>query len=614
MELREIIEREYKHPYYKEATSVAGDAMVIHTQDPEKQREQLARYRGGEEKSLLDQRVKLHNPITAPILAPALSYQAYIYRADGIKKRHECPDKKKKEWIDDNFARFYGEQSLHEYLYQAITHYNNVDPGAFIGFDRENILNQSGELDKIGVYPVEFPSSQVVGFKYNQNGTLQQLTALRMFTGVDTNGKKTVPIKEYRHYYAGGWVVAYEVTKEGVTHPSATIENGFTATIYTIGRKPVTFMVKEGANGTKEVPFFCVGAYDHPEYRGKVKATFTHDSTGILFALMRDDNFLAVQKAVHCFPDRSEYVKPCTHTNEQGESCHSGYYGGVRDVEHTCRACSGLGYMTNQSEQKVTRLKWPDNASDLVELSKTKHYHERPLEIAEFYVSEIRRQQELVFSTTYNQNNVKPTGSARTATEVNLNADLINNKLTPLAGKIEDGYELAHRIAHQYYGVKGGDVELSHPSDFKVLTIDELITQHGSAITAQLPSAVRSSIVDDILAKQYRNFPDVKADIQAFESWKPWSDKTSEETVLIVSGRGVDDFYRKLWENWDAVVNQVKFNLTPDEYEPKFYLLSRKLQQAEVTKALDEVLGLVSYVEVDDTEPLTFDLGGQNAA
>lgn len=607
MELREIIETEYRHLHYDVTQKVANDAMMIHTQDPEKQRAELMRYRGGEEAKLMDQRVKLHNPIAAAILAPVYSYQSYIWRADGIKKVHVCPDKRRKELIEKNFERFYGEQSLYDYVCDAVAHYNKVDPDAYIGFDRENV-EANGALQSVKIYPVEFPSSQIVLPLRDDNGLLIQLTALRMFVTKDAKGHDTPELKEYRHYYPGGWVVAYEATKEGVTHPEATEENGFTPIIFTVKKKAVTFWVKQGENDTTEVPFFCVGAYSHPEYRHHVHATFTHDSTGIIKALLRDDNFLAVQKAVHCFPDRSEYTKPCRHTNEQGDICNGGYYAGLRDNDHICHACKGAGHLATQTEQKVTRLAWPENSADLVELSKIKHYHERPLEIAKMYVDEINRQSELVFATTYNQNNIKPVGGPKTATEINLNADLINNKLSPLAAKVEHGYELAFRIAHQYYKVNGGDVELTHPSDFKVLTVEELIAQHEAAIKSQLPSSVRSSIVDDILNKQYRNWPGIKADIQAFESWKPWRDKTAEETVIIVSGRGTNDFYRKLWENWEAVVNQVKYNLTPDEYEPQFYLLSRKLQQAEITKALDEVLSLVEYMDEQQSDPLVFDI------
>lgn len=573
--------------------------MTIHTQDPEKQREQLKRYRSGETEEEMNQRVRLHNPITAAILQPTYSYLSYIYRTDGIKRVHES-DSPKKPLIEKNFERFYGEHSLHEYLYKAIVYYNKVDPNAWIGFERKNIENNSGGVDRVEIYPVEFPSDQIVSTEIDLNGRVQKLTALRLFSATDAKGHKKDGLKSYFHYYSGGWMRAIE-DQGGATLPEANEDNGYTKETILVNKKPVTFWIKEGTNGTKEVPFFCVGAEDHPEHRNKVKCTFTHDSKGLINSLMKDDNFLSVQKTVHCFPDKSEYVKKCKAVNEQGEACHGGYFGGIVSDENFCRSCHGTGKVVSVTEQRVQQLAWPENQDELFELSKLKHYHERPLEIAEMYVREITRQSELIFSTTYNQNNIKPTGQPKTATEVRINADLINNKLTPIAGKIEDGWELAHRIAHQYYEIEG-DVEMTHPSDFKVLTVDELIAQYNDA--TQLPSAVRKSITNDILNKQYRNFPAVKADILAFESWKPWRDKTPEETVIIVSTRAETDFYRQLWENWDMMEQQIKANLSPGGYQPTFYLLTRERQEVEVRKALDQVVARAVYVTAPEPEPL----------
>lgn len=601
MTLIEIIENEYQHPHYNHCQSVVDDAVIIHTQDPEKQRSELERYRGGEGKTLMDQRVKLHNPITAALLQPTYAYLSHIYRADGIKRVHRT-ESEKRPLIEQTFERFFGEQSLHEYLYKAVTFYNKVDPNAWIGFDRENIINDAGGVDRVRIYPVEFPSSQVVAYEHDENNTVLSLTARRVFTAIDSRGQEVKDLKVFYHYRPGEWIKAYEVGKSGATHPEATIENGFEQVTLSVKGKPVNYWIKEGQNGTTEVPFFCVGAEDHPEHRNKVKATFTHDSTGLIKSLIRDDNFLAIQKAVHCFPEKSEYVKPCTHVNEQGEACHLGYYGGVREKDRCCHSCGGKGYVTTESEQKVKRFKMPEHADDMLDLAKVSHYHERPLNIAEFYVSEINRLGELVFSTTYNQNNIVPAGQPKSATEVRINRDLINNKLTSIASRIEDGWELAHRIAHQYYEIEDGDVEMTHPSDFKTATIQELIQEHGEAVKAALPSAIRKSIVYDIINKQYRNFPAVKADIIAFESWKPWRDKSQEEIVVIISQRSETDFYRQLWEHWDMVIEQVKYNVSGGDMEPKFYLYDRKQQLVELQKALGEVVSLSQYLEAPEPD------------
>jgi hypothetical protein len=215
------------------------------------------------------------------------------------------------------------------------------------------------------------------------------------------------------------------------------------------------------------------------------------------------------------------------------------------------------------------------------------------LDVAQFYVSEIDRLADLIFSTTYNQNTTAPT-TAKTATEVSLNAELVNNKLTKVAGRIEDAMELAYRIAHQYYDVEG-DIEFTYPADFKILPVEVLIEQYNAAKDAGLDFAVLQSIRADILNKQYRNSTAIKMDIEAFDAHRPWRDKTMEEVAMITQGRATDDYHRQLWENFDAVVQQVKYNLTALAYEPKFYLYTLDKQKQEIEKALAQVLISVKY-------------------
>lgn len=333
MTLREIIETQYEHPNYPICQEIVNDALLIHTQDREKHRSELKRYRSGETEEEINQRIRLHNPILAAIIQPTYSYLSYIYRTDGIKRIHRTDDSDKKDLIEKNFERFYGEQSLHEYVYEAIVYYNKVDPNTWIGFDRKNIINDSGGVDAVQVYPVEFPSSQVVAFDKDENGRTLSLTARRTFDAVGDDGKKVKDLRSYFHYFPGGWQVAYEIGDGGATHPNVDT-TAFEQVTYTINDTPTQFWYNEGLNDTEEVPFACVGAEWHPEHRNEVYCTFTHEATGLLKSILRDNNFLAVQKSAHIFPEKSEYVKPCTHTNEQGEACYGGYYGGKKDQDH----------------------------------------------------------------------------------------------------------------------------------------------------------------------------------------------------------------------------------------------------------------------------------------
>lgn len=586
--LKMVIEEAYRHPGYGEAVAIAATQREIHTQKREEQADQLRRYRSGEDETLFSQRIRLHNPITSALLQPTYSYLSYIYRADGRKKQHTMSNPAKKQLIEDGFERFYGEMSLHEYTFEAVKNYNIIDPNAWLAFDRRNV-ESAGRVESVRIYPVEFSSSEVVDFVRDENGRTVSLTALRLFSK-KVKARLVEGLESYIHYWPGFVMVAYQ-TKDGAVHDN--VDDTFTLVTYTRSKTPMQFYVKVIPNGTKEVPALCVGAESHLIEGHGVRVPFTHDATGLILSVIANDNFLSVQKVVHCWPKMLEYTKPCKHENEQGEVCSGGYYGGIKTTDHVCASCRGLGYIAPNTEQSVTRLAWPDNVADMVQLSSLSHYVERPLETAQFYVSEIDRLADLIFSTTYNQNTTSPT-AVKTATEILDTAQLINNKLTKVAGRIEDAMELAYRIAHQYYDVEG-DIEFTYPADFKILAVEALIGQYKAAKDAGLDFAVLLSIRADILNKQYRNSTALKMDIEAFDAYRPWRDKTMEEVAMITQTRATDDYHRQLWENFDAVVQQVKHNLTPLAYEPKFYLYAPDRQKVEIEKALAQVLINVKY-------------------
>lgn len=601
--LRYIIEEQHRHEGYDAALEVLEQSLIIHTTDPAKHKAEIRRYRDQEPERVFSWRMKLHNPITAALLQPTYSALHHIKDADQVKQVVKQPNSRVMKLVNENYQRFFSEQPLEEYLFDAVSYYNKYDPNAWIGYERENTFAPSGSLEQVRIYPVEFTSDQVVDFGRDLSGRTRFLCALFLFDAETPQGQKRTGLEDYYLYYPGGIIRAVQID-EGATRPDLDLDQFELVEMFR-DNKPLQFYVQYIENGSLEVPFFCAGAFDHPEYpRGTVKGLFLQESVPLLRQIIRDDHFLSVQKAVHCFPERHEFVKPCNAVNEQGEPCTRGYYGGHHDTDHVCGVCKGTGVQVVNSELSGKQLLYEDTmtADQLVDLSKLVHYVERPLDIAEMYIREVSRLSKLVFSVTYNQNDVEPAPIAKTATEVRINADAMNNKLMPVARQIENAWELAHRIAFQYYdAVQDTDVEMSYTGQLKVLTVDELIKQYKDAKDAGLPYYVLRSIQADIIRKQYRNWPEQAAEIDAFQSWKPWQDKSMEEIALILTGRAQNDFDRLLWENWESVVQYIQRQILDDE--PIFHRLTYERQMEALREAVQTVTSGVVLAQDAGVDP-----------
>lgn len=584
-----IIENEHRHDGYGAVLRVLDESLLIHTTDPENHRDEIRRYRDQEPERVERWRMRMHNPITAALVQPTYSALHHIKDADQVKQTAKQPNSRVMELVNENYQRFYGEQPLEEYLYDAISYYNKYDPNAWIGFERENVISDSGAVERINIYPVEFSGAQVIDFSRNMNGRTLYLCAMFTFSAMDNKGRNVSGLEDYFFYFPGGVIRAVQV-EDGATREGIDLE-AFENTVFIRDGKPKEFLVREIENGSQEVPFLCAGSFDHPEYpRGMVKGLFLQESVPLLRQIIRDDHFLSIQKAVHCFPERHEYVSPCRAVNEQGEPCVRGYYGGHYDNDHVCHSCNGTGIQVVNSELSGKQLLYDDtmSADQLLDLSRLVNYVERPLDIAEMYISEVTRLAKLVFSVTYNQNDTQPAAAPKTATEVRINADAMNNKLMPVARQIENAWELAHRIAFQYYDATNDtDVEMSYTGQLKVLTVDELTAQYQAAKSAGLPYYILQSIQNDIIRKQYRNWPEQAAEISALQSWKPWQDKSPEETALILTMRSPEDFDRKLWENWESVVQYIQREIL--DGEPIFHQLSYSLQMEYLWQAVEVV-------------------------
>ncbi len=574
--VKRIVEDGYAHPLYSEVTELAKVSKEIHADDSEDQKDQLRRYRAGEDEQLFSQRLRITNPATVAPLETCYSYLSQVWRTDGVKAK-VSGDNRALTQLDQTFEAFYGRQSLHEYVFKVCERANIFDPNAWIVFERETMADATGRVTAFEIYPVVFPGVSALDWGFDRKGNTQYVVVKSMRTVY--TGKTPHEVADF-YVYAKTYYLHVAEVQAGADDPRQ-LENYQAAGIKPHGKD------RSYVYASAELPGICpairLGAYPYKEHP-EICELFAQSAVAALQDLMRDNNYLAVIKTVHVFPDRAEYVKPCRHENEQGECCDGGYYGGIHDHAHVCRACGGLGYAAVTSEQSVKRLVWPDNPDDMAELSKTVHYFERPIDIAQMYISETERITNLIVRTVMNQEIFeRPSGSA-TATEIQVNYDRIYNKLMPFAEQVANVWEHAYVIGFAYLGA-AGDAEMRYPADMKMMGINELLALLSDARASGAPVEVIDSLNADLIAKQYRTMPDYAKDMQAYQWWKPWRDKSEAQVAAIIGTRADTDFQRRLWENFTEVVAYLQRTLEPGTFAATQY----DGQRIYIERALSEV-------------------------
>lgn len=483
--------------------------------------------------------------------------------------------------------------TLEGYVDDVVRYAQMNDPNLWVGFEREDYTENN--IAKARIYPVEFSGLQVLDFKMTNNLKTEYLCARIQYTEKDANGKKVLVSAFW--FYGPGYVLRAISNTDNPVHRKYDV-SGWGLVEFTVSEKPDPFYYTEIENGTVEVPFHRAGAFRYE--RHNCCELMFWPAIGLVRDAIRDAAFLGVQKSKHVFPERVEYVKPCNYINEQQQPCVGGYIDG--DNSRTCPSCKGSGKAKSRNDQESLQLIWPEGASadSLPDLANIVYYVDRPLDATTFMRDEITRQAQLIFSVTYNQNNVIPAGQPRTATEVMIQADLLNNRLAPVARVQESILELAWRIAGQYYSVYDIDVSYDFGNDFKVEPLDALIVRYEAAKKAGAPYQVLRSLLYAMIEKMYPDWPEMRQEILSLMQYKPFQDKDSAEVATILAGRADDDPDRLLWENWGQVERMVIEALRPNGAGAYFHHLSAERRAQQIAQALTMLVEKIKLAGVSD--------------
>ncbi len=536
-ELQRVVERGTPWKHYARTVEIEETAEMFNAEDSEEQREEIHKYRRTEDAELKEQRIRVSNPVTGAALAPAYAVYRSLSRVAPMALI-EFKDKTKGDKIRADMSVFYARKPVLEYTFNQCLHASIFDPNSWLIIESDPVFGQGGTVAARYVYPVVFSCEEVWDVQINKSGIPVAVTIKQV-----KEAKAGETYAEWRYYTAGMTTHAIEA------HKDMPAPVGYAQVEWMVDKRPVTYYVLEYPNTTKTLPGACLGAYMAEEMQYYV--TLYNEANPQLRELIKTGNLADVTEIIHAWPERFEYAKRCTHVNEQSMHCDGGYYGGVKNADHCCHACNGVGYIKVNSEQVTKTMPMPETIDGLLDLAKLVHYVDRPLDLLERFDS---REQLIAFGiylTIFNQDTTpRKVATPGTATEFVLNFEAQYNKVVTFVRRVEDVVETIWQAAAGHWDVEG-DFEYKYPADLKFQSFTELVANYKATADAGLDASIRDHVRDQILRRMYENNPAMYDEAKALEAWKPFAGKSPEDTAFILSGRDVTDPERVLWEGFD---------------------------------------------------------------
>lgn len=574
LECAELIRTGSTHSDYNHVCDVARWAKAIVS--GKGQDEIVKGFRPGESKEQKEQLVNLYNPITPMASGMIQSVYRRLRRTDGVTELVEVKDDPKgTERVKEQVGTWYGGKDLKEYLYDRKEYWTFNDPNAWISAEYE-IKDRltSGTAKAINVFPVEYTCHEAIDFQY-RNGILQWVLFDRKWQS--EKGRK---LSNYYLYYVGGIVHFHELdTDSEKPDPLSGDETYFQITIETVEESQRVFLYKDTPidterNRATEIFVSRVGEYEDPTTDGRTYITPNHFAYGNYTDLIRDKAYQDLSKTLHTFLQKYVFGPDCEFEDADGHRCDQGYIG-----DKECPRCKGYGALVPTTPQGAIVLKMPESKTDdlFIPLSGMAHYVELPDWLPKWMGEEIIQAVKWVYMAVFNQELKQELSTAKTATEVVIDSDSINDTIDPYGQSFSSLFELSVRAAALFEETKPGSIIAYHafPPNKNMETVSELLSKLERVKASGADMSIQMEIQRQIRQKLYRNAPDKVKRIEAYEKFLPFRDKDQGVVAMILPGLTKYDSDKIAFEHFARIQREIE-----QETKGEFYLMAYEGQRA----------------------------------
>ncbi|WP_343320226.1 hypothetical protein [Sphingobacterium multivorum] len=566
--ITDAIEKKTTHPNYKRVCALAklysqlvtGESIV----------DLLHRYELREDKDAFRQRVELTIATVEALSKSVMNPFEKVLRTDPLVKRIESLDESNIDILTDKIMTFYSSENQNSGLdYWLLTRFKSLsflDPNAFIVIEWDAFDNN---YERASPYPYEIPSSQAINFSY-VNNTLSWLLDKKPIKYLDDDVKTKKDGFKYT-LYGIGLTIAFERVSDNYILQSNELS------WKTEGGE--RYAVRQHETLLDIVPAFPVGYLGDERTKSVTYVNPFHAAIPYFKKSINLDSEADLSKTLHAFPQKFQYVQPCTGT--ASSPCR----GGVDHDGNTCQMCKGTGVAVHTSAQDAVYLPIPRNKEDMVDIDKLMTYKGPQIDILEFQETILDKWEQKIHATVFNTLSLIKKTTVATATERDHDMDNVYDTLHPFAEKISAVWSTVVQMIATITETESDDlvIDMRYPNQFKLKTTAQLIEDLKFANDSGAPSFVRTKLNNDIAEQTFIDQPEEYAKYQVKQLFYPFPGKTESEISTLISLDLVPFREKILYANFERLFRNAEKEHTG------FWQFQFVKQEDIINKYLDEL-------------------------
>lgn len=585
--LNQTIIGDLRHRDYEKVTKLAEEYTKMVT--GENIDTLLKRFTPRENEEAFKQRVQL-SQLTTPDICNSITIPLYkIGRAHAnysVNWKSATDVEKNKSELNDLLNKFYGDESVDNYLANRLPELDATDPNSFIVVEYKEEVDPTDSSTKANPYPFEVNSTEAINYRYINN-ELQFLIVLLTFTESDGKGKE-IQLKKYTQYLENEAVVATQIQKENVDAFKA--KNPKTEIFMTMpedAKNSDYYGVEVFEHKAGRIPARRVGTRRDKTTRWRTCVPMMHPAYSYLKKSIKTVSEFDLTNCLHVFQKLVQYDEVCPGNVQKKITCS---HGKQADGKTDCTECEGTGWKNHKSSSDIVRVRLPKDPTNLAPLNNYMAYFAPQMELLkfqkEFGLYELKQ---LSIKAVYASDIYVSDSIAKTATEKNIDLDSVYDTLKSFA---DNWSAMRVHITYCTASIRDIDKDLTvvhkFPNDFKMETLDMLLDYLQKINTSGAPPFIKRGIVQKISEKIFRDKPLELLAQEVKERFFPFNGKSIDEINNIMLNDLTTMYNMILYANFETIFQELEDENNTEEVN--FYGMEKTLQKEKLKAKVDALM------------------------
>lgn len=524
-----------------------------------------------EDDAAFEQRTAITQFIQPSVCKNLMDVSYKIPRSNGMKRILTYVDKKESESANRKLKefqgilnKFWGTHSWDDYMATRFIELNYIDPNSFIVFEWKEFDNKKEHLQP---FPFEVYSDMAIDYLYinkvlqyllvktDTTPFLEKKTELRYtlylpdqtitFDYVDKRKNREAEDKFIERIVEKIGVQLVRIEDINITNQK--VRQEFYVRFESDEVYKVTYLVPHNLGSVPAIQVGFVG--DLHTHRVTFRNPFDA-AIPYLMKMIKTVSELDITMADHAMPQKITYQNPCTNCKGSGQSS-----------EGECPMCKGMKYQISSSALDAITIKLPQNATPdkIIDLERLIHYVRPPVDIIEFqdrYVDKLFLQ---CVKAVYGDKSIRRDQVNITATESIFDESKTYDALYPFTKKYSNVWETGIDFMAKLTDLSNGLTRsMRFSKDLKFLDKTDYIEQLKELKAAGGSVEAQNIIDDEIIRLDYSDSPEMMKRHETKRVFKPFRDKTEDETKMIVSTLSTTNKYRVLWEFFNEIFSEIE--------------------------------------------------------